>query len=95
MAPEAAGAERVSCAIAGAAAFTETCMLERTRTEGAPVLVIRHADGGFRRFAVTDGSVTAIDGAQPAAVTRTATGLDVTVGSDRYRLAASQLGHVQ
>jgi hypothetical protein len=85
----------VSCAVGGAQAFAGTCTLERAQVEGAPILVIRHADGAFRRFAVKDGALTEADGAEKAVVTRSGDTIDVAVGSDRYRLSASQLGNGQ
>jgi hypothetical protein len=90
-----ANADRVSCAIAGASAFTDACTLERTQVEGAPILVIRHPDGGFRRFALKDGSVVEADGADAAKVTRNGTAIDIAVGSDRYRLSAGQLDNAR
>lgn len=92
----AASATRASCAIGGSQAFADACTLEYARVEGAPILVIRHADGGFRRFAVLkDGGLAEADGAQQAVVTRSGTTLEVAVGADRYRLNASQLGNAQ
>ena len=86
----------VSCAVNGAAAFATTCSAERVLVSGAPVLVIRHADGGFRRFDVlADGTLAEADGAQRASFVRTGTTLDVTVGADRYRFDASLLGNAR
>ena len=86
----------VSCAVNGAAAFATTCSAERVLVGGAPVLVIRHADGGFRRFDVlADGTLAEADGAQRASFVRTGTTLDVTVGADRYRFDASLLGNAR
>jgi len=84
----------LSCAVNGALAFTDGCTAERVLVDGAPVLVIRHADGGFRRFDVlAGGSVAEADGALRVAVVRNGTTLEVTIGSDRYRLDASLLGN--
>src|SRR6478752_194508 len=93
-APSATAAGNVSCAVDGAAAFATTCTAERVLVGGAPVLVIRHADGGFRRFDVlADGTLTEADGAQRASFVRSGTTLDVTVGTDRYRFDAALLGN--
>ena len=93
-APSATAAGNVSCAVDGAAAFATTCTAERVLVDGAPVLVIRHADGGFRRFDVlADGTLAEADGAQQASFARSGTALDVTVGADRYRLDAALLGN--
>lgn len=84
----------LSCAVNGALAFTDGCTAERVVVDGAPVLVIRHADGGFRRFDVLDGgSLAEADGALRATVLRNGATLEVTIGSDRYRLDASLLGN--
>jgi len=83
----------VSCAVNGAGAFATTCTAERVLVDGVPVLVIRHADGGFRRFDVlAGGTVAEADGALRATVLRTGTTLDVTIGADRYRFDAALLG---
>ena len=84
----------LSCAVNGALAFTDGCTAERVLVDGAPVLVIRHADGGFRRFDVlAGGSLAEADGALRATVLRNGSTLEVTIGSDRYRLDASLLGN--
>jgi hypothetical protein len=79
-------AAAVACATGGAQSFTSDCTIERSRVDGERILVIRHADGGFRRFAVKEGNVTAADGAEQAVVTRNGTTLDIAAGADRYRL---------
>jgi len=92
--PTASQAGTLSCAVNGAAAFATTCTAERVLVDGAPVLVFRHADGGFRRFDVlAGGTVAEADGAQRATVVRTGTMLDVTVGADRYQFDTSMLGN--
>ena len=86
----------IECAVAGAAAFARECLVEQSRVDGAPILVVRHPDGGFRRLEVmSDGSgIATADGAQPAAVTRREDGVEVAVGTDRYRLPATIVGDV-
>ena len=88
--------DMIECAVAGATAFERLCAVERTQAEGAPILVVRHPDGGFRRLEVmSDGSgIATADGAQPAAVTRRDGGVEVAVGTDRYRLPATMVGDV-
>ena len=94
--PSVTPAGNLSCAVNGAAAFATTCTAERVLVAGAPVLVIRHADGGFRRFDVlADGTLAEADGAQRASFVRSGTTLDVTVGADRYRLDAALLGNAR
>jgi hypothetical protein len=90
-APAANPDDLIECAVAGAAAFARDCAVERSRVEGAPILTVRHPDGGFRRFELTGtgpGVVTA-DGAQPAKVSRREDGIEVAVGTDRYRFPAA------
>ena len=84
---QAEGDERIACALAGAADFAANCAVERGTVEGAPILIVRHPDGGFRRFAITDDGrgVAPADGAQEATILLTGTLLEVTVGEDRYR----------
>lgn len=82
--------ERIECALDGAAAFERVCTVERSAGPD-PVLTLRSPDGGFRRLAVTrDGrGVAAADGAEPAAVAVVGKDLiEVSIGSDRYRLPA-------
>jgi hypothetical protein len=81
--------ERVECALDGAA-FERVCTVERTAGRET-LLTIRSPSGSFRRLAVTrDGrGVRAADGAEPATVTIVGKDLiEVTVGSDSYRLPA-------
>ncbi|HEX8623960.1 MAG TPA: hypothetical protein VF782_02660 [Allosphingosinicella sp.] len=82
--------ERIECAVEGAAAFERVCTVERT---GGPeiLLILRSPNGSFRRLAVTrDGrGVAAADGAEAAAVMVVGKDLiEVSIGSDRYRLPA-------
>ena len=84
----------VACAVNGALNYADDCTAEHVVVDGSPVLVIRHADGGFRRFDVLAGGTLAeADGALRATVLRNGTTLEVTIGSDRYRLDAG-LGNV-
>lgn len=47
---------KIECALAGAKDFQRNCSTERMSTETGQLLVIRHPNGGFRRFRVlTDG----------------------------------------
>lgn len=55
-------------------------------------IVIRHPDGGFRRFVVVDDGrgIIAADGSDPAKVEPLDKGrIRVTVGSDAYELPAT------
>jgi hypothetical protein len=91
----AAHATTVSCALAGAAAFSSDCTIEKLVSGDGLALIIHHPDGGFRRLIVTtDGrGVITADGAQAALVSIVdpAT-IEVTVDKDRYRLPATVKG---
>lgn len=82
--------DRIECAVDGAAAFERVCTVERTAGPET-LLTLRSPSGGFRRLTIArDGrGVTAADGAEPATVTIVGEGLiEVSIGSDRYRLPA-------
>jgi hypothetical protein len=66
-AKDAAAGGKIECALAGSTSFDRKCTTERvTGPEGA-LLVIRHPDGGFRRFKIlTDGrGLAPADGTDP------------------------------
>jgi hypothetical protein len=88
------GEEHIACALAGAAGFAPDCAVERVTKDGALTLVVRHPDGGFRRFDVLkDGRGLAVsDGAEQAQVALAGDALEVTVGTDRYRFPATTKG---
>lgn len=94
-APEALAGEeddRVLCALGDEVEFTEQCDVERVQNGDRRELVMRHPDGGFRRFEiVTDGrGLAAADGAEEAVVTPLSDGrIQLTVGTDRYRMPAT------
>jgi hypothetical protein len=81
--------EKIECAVEGAS-FERVCSVERSAgTE--TLLTLRGPDGSFRRLVVTgDGrGVAAADGAEPASVKVLGRDLiEVSIGSDRYRLPA-------
>ncbi len=81
------GGEQIACALGGGAGFTPVCAVDRAQVDGHGVLVVRHPDGGFRRFAVlADGrGLAAADGAEVAQVAVAEKLLEVRVGEDRYR----------
>jgi hypothetical protein len=79
----------IECAVAGAVAFGRECQVEHAEENGARILIVRHPDGSFRRFIVTDdgyGLATA-DGVQRAAIGLHGEETEVTVGTDRYRFS--------
>lgn len=88
--PAARVEDRIECAVDGAAAFERVCVVERTAGSDV-LLILRSPSGSFRRLVATqDGrGVMAADGAEPATVTIVGKGLiEVSIGSDRYRLPA-------
>lgn len=83
---------RVACALGSDTEFAEKCDVERVQNGDRRELVLRHPDGGFRRFEiVTDGrGLIAADGAEQAVVTPLADGrIQLSVGDDRYRIPAT------
>lgn len=78
----------VECALGGAAGFAPDCTMERVTSDGQDVLVIRHPDGGFRRFelGVEGRGIVTADGVEQASVERQDGTVEVRVGADRYRL---------
>ncbi len=84
-------ADRVECAVGGAAAFEPVCRIERASGPEGLTLTIRAPSGSFRRLLVTtDGrGVIAADGADPALVTPVAADrIEVAIAGDRYLLPA-------
>ena len=80
-------ASLIDCRPAEASAFTHDCTVE---TSGQ-ILIVRKANGGFRRLLVTtDGTgVAAADGSEPAHVSILADQrIEVEIGGDRFRLPA-------
>lgn len=83
--------DRIECALAGVDQFARACTVERS----GPTLTVRHPDGGFRRFQITDEGrgLVAADGASSATVRAIADArIEVTVDGDRYRLPATVKG---
>lgn len=82
---------KIECAINDGSEFTRDCFTERLSGEGGVTMIIRHPDGGFRRFNVlTDGhGLEAADGFDKAKISIVEDGkIQVTVGPDRYLLPA-------
>ena len=79
-------AKHIPCALAGAAEFSSTCTVESQIVPGGTILVIRHPNGGFRRFEIEGDLVRTADGVDPAVVTVLPDATEVAVETDRYRL---------
>lgn len=82
----------VACALAGAAEFSAECTMERVAGPDGTQLIVRHPDGGFRRFdlGVPGRGIVTADGADQAVVHLGEGMAEVTVGEDRYRLPIAQ-----
>jgi hypothetical protein len=87
--------DTIDCAIGGAAYFERACKVEEVQANGGKILVVRHPDGGFRRFEVlTDGhGLATADGAEETETSVVNGQLQVAVGSDRYRFPATIQKH--
>ena len=79
-------AESLQCALAGATDFAPVCRAESQIVAGGTILIVRHPDGGFRRFEIEGDLVRTADGAEPTSVAVRPNATEVTVGNDRYRL---------
>ena len=89
------GVNEVACALGGAKVLADVCAVERIKARDGLLLIVRHPDGGFRRFAVTgDGlGVASADGADKADVQLVGNEIEVTVGDDRYRFPVTVKTH--
>jgi hypothetical protein len=86
---------KVECALAGSASFERSCTTERIAGADGQILVIRHADGGFRRFKIlTDGrGLVPADGFDETKIALIENGMiEVSSGDDKYRLPAQIKG---
>ena len=88
------GADMIDCALGEGSEFGPDCLVERETVEGEKHLIVRHPDGGFRRFAQLDDGrgLVELDGADQ--LTRALDGdvLEISVGVDRYRFTANVSG---
>ena len=84
-------ADRVRCALAGAANFAPDCSREIAQGLGGEVWVIRHPDGGFRRFVlIEDGArIATADGSEEVQTDRVGADLEVQVAGNRYLFPAA------
>lgn len=88
---EAEAAGKIECALAGGTSFTRVCTTERIAGPEGQILVIRHPDGGFRRFNIlTDGrGLAPAQGADDTRITILNDGrIELQSADDRYRLPA-------
>jgi hypothetical protein len=88
---EAAADGKIDCAVSGQKELTRSCLTEKISGADGQSLIIRHANGGFRRFKIlTDGrGLQAAEGAEKLAITLLDGGkIEVVVAGDRYQLPA-------
>jgi hypothetical protein len=82
---------KIDCALAEATKFMRVCTTERISGPDGQILVIRHPNGGFRRFKVlTDGrGLTPAEGADPTKISILDSGkIELSSGDDLYHLPA-------
>ena len=82
---------KIECALSGGQEFSRICKTERIAGPEGQIQVIRHPDGGFRRFKIlTDGrGLAPAEGADLIKITPLDSGeIEVAIAEDRYRLPA-------
>jgi hypothetical protein len=90
-AKEAVADGKVECAVSGETALTRSCETEKIVGRDGQLLVIRHPNGGFRRFKIlTDGrGLKPAEGADPVAIQLLNDGkIEVVIAGDKYHLPA-------
>jgi hypothetical protein len=86
---------KIECALAGSVTFERNCTTEQIAGSEGKILVIRHPDGGFRRFDIlTDGrGLAPADGFDETRISLLSDGMiEVSSGDDKYRLPAQIKG---
>ena len=83
----------IACALDGAADFADECWYERVERGGERLLIVHHADGGFRRLALVEGGgLAAADGADEPTVALVEGVAEVSLAGSRYRLPLKARG---
>ncbi len=86
---------KIECALNGADVFSQSCATERVVTEDGTILMIRHMDGGFKRFRIlTDGrGLEAAEGFNDIYIDIIDENtILITSGNDKYKLKAQLKG---
>lgn len=89
---------KVECALASAVRFERVCSTEQISANGVIMLIIRHPDGGFRRFNIlSDGrGLEPADGFDETRIRVLENSMiELTSGDDKYRLPAQIESSVQ
>jgi len=78
--------ETIACALGGARQFLPQCSVERTRQDGAELIVVHLPGGGFHRLQVSPGGqhLDTADGADQTRSARKGDRFEVILGEDRY-----------
>lgn len=87
---------KIECALSGSSLFERICTTEQISGSEGSILVIRHPDGGFRRFDIlTDGrGLAPADGFDETRINLIDDGIiEVSSGDDKYRLPAQIKGN--
>jgi hypothetical protein len=82
---------KIECALAASNSFERVCSTEQISANGSIMLVIRHPDGGFRRFNIlTDGrGLAPADGFDQTRINLLHEDMiELSSGDDKYRLPA-------
>jgi hypothetical protein len=84
-------AKAIPCALGDAAEFKPVCTVADVTVEGKVYWIVRHPDGGFRRFQMIDNGtrIATADGADEVEMTRAGAEFIVKAGPDRYRFPAA------
>jgi hypothetical protein len=88
---EAAMDGKIECALAGSTTFDRVCTTDRISGPDGQILVIRHPDGGFRRFNIlTDGrGLSPAQGFDETKISILSNGMiELKSGDDLYHLPA-------
>ena len=86
---------KIECALNGADEFSKICATERVSAEDGTILMIRHSDGGFKRFRIlTDGrGLEAAEGFNDSHIEIIDENhIILSSGNDRYKLKAQLKG---
>ncbi len=95
---EALVGNKIECALDAVEQFTLSCATERVVEEDQTILMIRHSDGGFKRFRIlTDGrGLEAAEGFDPIIIEIIDDdNIMLISGADRYKLKARFTGSGQ
>jgi hypothetical protein len=83
--------DSIRCALGGAKDFAPDCTREVTKGPDGETWIVRHPDGGFRRFVLIDNGarIATADGADEVQAERVGADLEVRVAGERYRFPAA------